>query len=80
MKKVIASLILASLLSGCGARVALRPKEGRGLPVKPEAATTVPTAADLMAADTQARPKRSDEQLERSEERRSDKFDLPPTG
>ncbi len=80
MKKISASLILVSLLSGCGARVALRPLQGRSLPVKPEAATKVPTAADLMTPDTQSRPKRSDEQLDRSEERQSDKFDLPPTG
>jgi hypothetical protein len=31
-----------------------------------------------MTPDQQARPKRSDELLRRSEERREDKFDLPP--
>jgi hypothetical protein len=80
MKKLLSSLVLIALLSGCGARVALRPKQGQSLPVKPEAATATPTAEQLMTADTQARPKRSDEQLESSKERRSDKFELPPTG
>jgi hypothetical protein len=34
----------------------------------------------LMTADTQSRPKRSDEQINKSEERQDDKFDLPPKG
>ncbi len=80
MTKRVASLLLAAVLSGCGARVALQPKTGNSLPVKPLAATSVPTAAQLMTADTQARPKRSDEQINKSEERQDDKFDLPPKG
>jgi hypothetical protein len=80
MKKVVASLLLVTILSGCGARVALQPKTGNTLPVKPLAATSVPTPGQLMTADTQARPKRSDEQINKSEERQDDKFDLPPKG
>jgi hypothetical protein len=40
----------------------------------------VPTAEQLMTPDDQARPKRSDELLLKSEKRRDDTFDLPPSG
>ena len=78
MKKYVAIAVLALALCACGARVKLSPQEGQAMPMKPETASTAPTADELMTPDTQARPKRSDEQLKRSEERREDKFDLPP--
>lgn len=67
------------ILAGCGRQVDLQPKQGQSLPVKPEGAPKVPTPVDLMTPSTQARPQRSDEQLKRSEERKDDTFDLPPT-
>jgi hypothetical protein len=78
MRAVLALALIVGL-SACGGRVALKPKAGQSLPVKPETAAAVPTPDQLMEPDVQARPKRSDEQLRRSEERREDKFDLPPT-
>jgi hypothetical protein len=80
MKKTLGLLAFTALLSACGARVALAPKAGTTLPMKAETAATQPTSTQLMTPDQQARPKRSDELLRRSEERREDKFDLPPTG
>ncbi len=77
--RAILALAIAIGLSACGGRVALAPKPGESLPVKPETAAAVPTPEQLMEPDVQARPKRSDEQLRRSEERREDRFDLPPT-
>jgi hypothetical protein len=78
MKTVVAlTLILA--LSACGGRQVLKPQQGAGLPPKPEFAATVPTPEQLMTADDQARPQRNDELLLKSEKRRDDKFDLPPT-
>lgn len=71
--------VVAIALSGCGARVALTPQAGGALPKKPAMAANVPTADQLITADTQSRPERSDEQLRRSEKRQDDKFDLPPT-
>jgi PBP1b-binding outer membrane lipoprotein LpoB len=79
MKKFAAALIIASLLVGCGGRVKLKPKEGQSMPGKAEAAPAPPTVDELLTPSTQAQPKRSDEQLKRSEERREDKFDLPPS-
>lgn len=78
MKTGMLALSAALLLAGCGGRVALAPKEGNALPPKAETAATAATPEQLMTADGQARPKRSDEQLKRSEERRQDKFELPP--
>jgi hypothetical protein len=73
-------LILALMLSACGSRVALTPKAGNSLPVKPQTASAVPTPDQLLTPDTQSRPQRNDEQLKRSQERQDDKFDLPPPG
>ncbi len=78
MKTVVAlTLILA--LSACGGRQVLKPQQGAALPPKPEFAASVPTPEQLMTADDQARPQRNDELLLKSEKRRDDKFDLPPT-
>jgi uncharacterized lipoprotein YmbA len=74
---IMAIALLA--LAGCGGRVALTPKTGNSLPAKPETASVVPTPEQLLVPDVQSRPKRSDEQLKRSEERQNDKFDLPPS-
>jgi hypothetical protein len=79
VKKALFLAALTLTLAACGSRTDLRPKEGRALPVKPATASVTPTPDQLMTADTQSRPKRSDEQLRRSEQRREDKFDLPPT-
>jgi hypothetical protein len=74
------ALFALLLLAACGSKVALKPKEGNALPMKPQTASAVPTPDQLLTPDTHARPKRSDEQLKRSQERQDDKFDLPPPG
>lgn len=71
-------LALIATLSACGGRVALRPVEGGRLPATPETAPATPSPDELLAPEVQARPKRSDEQLRRSEERQDDRFELPP--
>lgn len=80
MKPVVIALAALLALSACGGREALKPKTGQSMPPSPAGATTPPTADQLMTADTQARPGRSDEVLRRSEERKDDRFDLPPPG
>ena len=79
MKTRLAFGIAGLVLAGCGGRVPLAPETGHTLPPKPETASAVPTPEQLLVPDTQSRPKRSDEQLKRSEERQDDKFDLPPS-
>ena len=77
--KTAATFALLMLLAACGGRVDLKPAPGNTMPVKPETAAATPTPEQLMTPSAQARPKRSDEQLKRSEERQDDRFDLPPT-
>ena len=79
MRNVVVFVVLLGL-SACGGTQMLKPKAGANLPPKPEFARTVPTPDQLMTADDQARPQRNDELLLKSEKRRDDKFDLPPTG
>lgn len=69
---------LAVTLAGCGGRQTLKPPEGKAMPPKPAFATATPTPDQMMAADSQARPRRSDELLRRSQERGDDRFDQPP--
>lgn len=78
--KTIVVLFMTLCLSACGGTQVLKPNAGMSLPPKPEFAATVPTPDQLMTADDQARPQRNDELLLKSEKRRDDKFDLPPTG
>jgi hypothetical protein len=78
--KRIVFISLAIALSACGNRTELRPKMGDSLPVKPLFAPATPAVSKLLTPDSQARPQRSDEQLDRSKQRRDDKFDLPPPG
>ncbi|WP_380873333.1 hypothetical protein ACFB49_40870 [Sphingomonas sp. DBB INV C78] len=78
MKKAILALTLATALAGCGSRESLRPAEGKALPQKPAMAATQPTPTDLLTPRPQERPDRSEELLRQSEERRDDRFNLPP--
>ena len=78
--KAFIIVALALLVTGCGNRTELRPKAGETLPQKPVFAPTTPTVSQLLTPDSQARPQRSDEQLNRSQERRDDHFDLRDGG
>lgn len=71
-------LLPALLLAGCGSAAELRPPPGESLPVAPYGARATPTPDQLLTPTPQQRPERSVEILRRSEERRSDEFDLPP--
>lgn len=71
-------LLGALALAGCGMRGDLKPAANHTLPVKPYGAVTAPSAADLVTADAQSRPERSDEILRSSDKRAGDAFDLPP--
>jgi hypothetical protein len=71
-------ILLTIALGGCGRLTELRPPEGQPLPVKPLLAKATPTAEQLLAQPTYARPERIDELIKQSEPRRPDRFDLPP--
>lgn len=77
-RRGFAVVALALGLAACGQQEALAPAAGRALPVKPALAPAQPTVDQLLTPEIQARPVRSDELLKASEERRDDRFDLPP--
>jgi len=68
------------LTAACGQQAQLMPAAGQPMPVKPLLAKTTPTAEQLLTPPVNARPERIDELIKRSEPRRPDRFDLPPTG
>ena len=75
---VAAALAVPLVLAACGKAAPLKPAAGAALPGAPYGAQATPTSEQLLAPAPQARPNRSDELLTRSEERKSDEFDLPP--
>ncbi len=75
----LAFLSLCLALAACGATQTLKPAAGASLPPKASAARSVPTPDQLITPDSQSRPQRTDEALQRSEKRKPDRFDLPPT-
>ncbi len=72
----IAALALG--LAACGQVAPLRPLPGHTLPVKPLLASSTPSVDDLLQLPPQAKPRRTDELLTRSQPREPDRFDLPP--
>ena len=78
MKRVV--LLSLLMLGACGQTATLKPRPGASLPPAPAAARSVPTAEQLMTPDSQARPQRNDDLLQKSETRPADRFDLPPPG
>ena len=68
-----------SLLAACGSRQDLAPKTAEQAPPKPAMAAAAPTTEQLLALPANARPARQDDGLTKSEERKDDPFDLPPT-
>lgn len=75
MKRVV---ILCLALGACGSSAELKPRAGQALPPAPYGATATPTPKQLVTPTPQQRPQTVDELLTRSEQRRSDEFDLPP--
>ncbi len=71
-------LPLSAALVGCGLRAPLEPPPGQTLPPAPYGASTRLSSEELLTPPPIARPERVDELLRRSEERRDDRFDLPP--
>lgn len=74
----IATAIIALGVSGCGQRGDLVRSAGESGPSTPAGEAAAPTSGQLTTASSQARPRRSDEVLRKSEERQSDEYDLPP--
>ncbi len=77
---IVAGAAAAMLaVSGCGRVAEFAYDASRRAPPQPVGSTEAMTPQKLIEPGPQARPQRSDEVLRKSEERRSDEFDLPPT-
>ena len=68
----------ALTLAGCGQVAPLKPAPGQPMPVKPLMASRAPTVTELLELPPQAKPRRVDELLTKSQPRKPDRFDLPP--
>jgi hypothetical protein len=82
MRRILALALAASLAAGlaaCGSKVALRPVSADRAPIKPAMAPQAPTTEALLKPAPITRPIRQDEGLQKSEPRKDDPFDLPPT-
>ena len=74
----IALLALALVLvAACGRKGELQPVDGT-LPPAPYGASAPLTPDAMLVPPPQAAPERVDDPIKRSEERRDDRFELPP--
>ncbi len=72
----VAALAAVLLIAACGKQGELMPKAPPG--VTPHVDPGQPTPTQRLAPTAQEQPKRVDDPLSRSEERRDDRFSLPP--
>jgi predicted small lipoprotein YifL len=78
MNRIVILLLATAPLAACGLREPLQPPPGESMPPPAAMARRAPTTEELLTPPPIARPERVDELLRRSEERRDDRFDLPP--
>jgi len=78
MRTALLALMLLST-AACGRKADLKPADGT-LPPAPVGAQAPLTAEQMLVPPPQAAPERVDDPVKRSEERREDRFDLPPQG
>ena len=69
--------IVAVALAACGKQGELMPKAPPGQAAAP-VDSTQPTPTQRLVVTTQEKPTRADDPLIRSQERRDDRFNLPP--
>lgn len=72
-----AVLLLLLLAAACGRKAELRPADGT-LPPVPYGAEVPPAIEAMLDPPPQAAPERVDDPVKRSQERREDRFELPP--
>lgn len=76
MRMAVLAVLIA--LAACGKQGELIPKPPPGQPAKVD--PTKPLPSVLLKIPTQAEPGRVDDPLQKSQERRDDRFNLPPQG
>lgn len=78
--KRIAVLALVLLAAACGKLGPLEPVSPGRAPPRPNDALVPPTPDQQLRLAPQSAPDRIDDPLKKSEERKGDRFDLPPPG
>ena len=78
MKRVFLIAGLGLGLAACGQVAPLTPAPGQKMPVKPLMASATPSVDELLELPPQAKLRRVDELLTKSQPRKPDRFDLPP--
>ncbi len=78
MKRVALLMLLA--VAACGKIGPLQPVTPDRAPPRPNDALVPPTSEQQLKRGPQAEPDRIDDPLRKSEERKGDRFDLPPPG
>ena len=73
-------LILLVTVAGCGKLGTLSPASPDRTPPRPINSVVPPTPAQQLILPPQSIPDRVDDPLKKSEDRRDDRFDLPPPG
>ncbi len=76
--RIALPLAAALALAACGSKDDLQPRTGGAVPPAPYGAEVAPTPAQLLVPPPQAAPERVDDPVKHSEERREDRFELPP--
>lgn len=79
MKRILIATLTLVALAGCGSRKDLALKPGQTPAPVARGAERSQTPDEMTRFETQARPDRSGEPIIRSQERRDDMFDLPPS-
>ncbi len=79
MKRAIFIMLVALSVSACGSRKDLALKPGQAPAPVARGADRSENSGEMTRFEAQARPDRGGEPLYRSEERREDPFDLPPS-
>ncbi|MFO1261141.1 MAG: hypothetical protein U1E68_08725 [Sphingomonadaceae bacterium] len=79
MKRVLIAALTLLALAGCGSRKDLALKPGQTPAPVARGAERSQTPDEMTRFETQARPDRSGEPILKSQERRDDTFDLPPS-
>lgn len=78
MKPIV--LLPLLLVAACGKLGPLEPVSPDRAPPRPRDALVPPTPEQQLQLAPQSAPDRIDDPLKRSEERKNDRFDLPPPG
>jgi hypothetical protein len=79
MGRVLLLLGACVALAACGSKESLRPAAADRVPPKPALAARAPTPDEMLKPPPTTRPTRQDDGLQKSEPRKDDPFDLPPT-